>query len=89
MREPRTRMVIYGYRMSMERPKECASCRYWKNRKLGCVKGANECPYLKREMAQAEKCRNCSYRKKGEPCVSAVCYQDLVADRNKERRMNA
>ena len=61
-----------------DRPNTCRKCFFWKNRKVGCILGKQNCYYLAEAVmtAQEKKCEGCCYAK-GQPCVSAVCYQEL------------
>ena len=35
-----------GVRYHAERPKVCRMCFFWKNRKVGCILGGENCYYL-------------------------------------------
>lgn len=76
-REKRT-IVIDGVRYYVDRPHDCRYCAFWKNRKVGCTLGKDNCYYLAEiiKTEQEKKCEGCCYAK-GQPCVSACCYKDL------------
>lgn len=79
--------VIDGVRYYRDRPNNCRDCFFWKNRKVGCMLGAENCYYLAETVktAQEKKCEGCSYAKGG-PCVSACCYKDLELWLQEKRR---
>jgi hypothetical protein len=74
----RKTIMIDGVRYYAERPHDCRKCFFWKNRKVGCTLGRENCYYLAEviKTEQEKKCENCPYAK-GQPCVSASCYKDL------------
>ncbi len=39
-------IVIDGIRYHADRPASCWSCYFWKNRKIGCTLGKENCYYL-------------------------------------------
>ena len=71
-------ILIYGIRYYAEKPETCRMCFFWKNRKVGCILGKQNCYYLAEAVMteQEKKCEGCCYAK-GQPCVSACCYKDL------------
>ena len=73
----RKTIMIDGVRYYAERPHDCRKCFFWKNRKVGCTLGRENCYYLAEviKTEQEKKCENCPYAK-GQPCVSASCYKD-------------
>lgn len=82
----KTRIItIDGSQYYEDRPHECRCCHFWKNRKVGCILGKENCYYLTEvmETEQEKKCRGCSYSNGG-ICVSASCYKDLT--RRMERK---
>ena len=76
----RKTILIDGIRYYDDKPDTCRKCFFWKNRKVGCVLGTQNCYYLAEAVKteQEKKCEGCCYAK-GHPCVSAVCYQELDA----------
>ena len=68
--------VIDGVRYYSDRPNNCKHCFFWKNRKVGCFLGEENCYYLAEPIKteQENKCEGCSYAK-GQICVSASCYK--------------
>ena len=81
--------VIDGIRYHADRPDSCRACYFYKNRKIGCILGKENCYYLAEvvKTEQEKKCEGCCYAK-GPPCVSAWCSKDL-AKWLQERRKNA
>ena len=71
-------ILIDGIRYYAEKPESCRMCFFWKNRKVGCILGKQNCYYLAEAVMteQEKKCEGCCYAK-GQPCVSATCYKDL------------
>ena len=39
-------IVIDGVRYHADRPQSCRACYFWKNRKVGCTLGMENCYYL-------------------------------------------
>ena len=76
----RKTILIDGIRYYDDKPDTCRKCFFWKNRKVGCVLGTQNCYYLAEAVKteQEKKCEGCCYAK-GHPCVSAVCYKELDA----------
>lgn len=72
-------MIIDGVRYYISRPRECRKCFFWKNRKIGCSLGKENCYYLAEPVktAQEKKCEKCPYTN-GQPCVTASCYKDMA-----------
>lgn len=70
--------VIDGVRYYADRPNNCKKCFFWRNRRIGCTLGKENCYFLAEvvKTEQEKKCENCCYAKGG-PCVSACCYKDL------------
>lgn len=70
--------VIDGVRYYKERPNNCRNCFFWKNRKVGCILGKENCYYLAEmvKTKQESECMGCCYAK-GRPCASACCYKKL------------
>ena len=76
----RKTILIDGIRYYDDKPDTCRKCFFWKNRKVGCVLGTQNCYYLAEAVKteQEKKCEGCCYAK-GHPCFSAVCYKELDA----------
>ena len=75
----RDTILIDGIRYYAEKPETCRMCFFWKNRKVGCILGKQNCYLAEAVMTEQEKkCEGCCYAK-GQPCVSATCYKDLDA----------
>ena len=76
----RKTILIDGIRYYDDKPDTCRKCFFWKNRKVGCVLGTQNCYYLAEAVKteQEKKCEGCCYAK-GHSCVSAVCYKELDA----------
>lgn len=74
----RKTILIDGIRYYDDKPDTCRKCFFWKNRKVGCVLGTQNCYYLAEAVKteQEKKCEGCYYAK-GHPCVSAICYKEL------------
>ena len=65
-------ILIDGLRYHKDRPDTCRKCYFWKNRKIGCRLGKQNCYYL----AQAPKktcCEGCCYG----PCAS-FCMRKVL-----------
>lgn len=71
-------LLINGIRYYSDRPHDCRKCYFWKNNKIGCTLGKENCYYLAEAIKteQEKKCEGCPYAK-GYPCVTACCYKDL------------
>ena len=82
--------MIDGVRYYADRPADCRFCRFWKNRRRGCILGNGNCYYLAQVVVTEEerKCEGCRYAV-GAPCVSACCYKDLERDLWKQREAKA
>ena len=59
-------IVIEGVRYHSDRPTTCRACYFWKNRKLGCMLGKENCYYLVKSPKKKSPCEGCCYG----PCVS-------------------
>ena len=83
-------VLIDGVKYYSDRPETCRSCFFWKNRKVPCILGQENCYYLAEiiQSEQQKKCEGCCYAS-GRSCVSATCYKDLMAQfnasKNKEK----
>mgnify|MGYP000039087935 CR=1 FL=1 len=79
----RKTILIDGIRYYDDKPDTCRKCFFWKNRKVGCVLGTQNCYYLAEAVKteQEKKCEGCCYAS-GRSCVSATCYKDLMTQFN-------
>ena len=83
-------VLIDGVKYYSDKPETCRSCFFWKNRKVPCILGQENCYYLAEiiQSEQQKKCEGCCYAS-GRSCVSATCYKDLMmqfnASKNKEK----
>ncbi len=78
-KKPRQKTIrIDGVSYYADKPFDCRQCFFWKNRKVGCILGKENCYYLAETIKteQERRCENCCYAK-GKPCVSVVCYRQL------------
>ena len=75
----RKTILIDGIRYYDDKPDTYRKCFFWKNRKIGCVLGTQNCYYLAEAVKteQEKKCEGCCYAK-GHPCVVSA----LSATRN-------
>lgn len=84
-------IVIDGIRYFADKPETCRKCFFWKNRKVGCILGRENCYYLAEviKTEQEKRCEHCCYAK-DRACVSAVCYKELnrwlIANRNRKEK---
>lgn len=76
-------VLIDGVKYYSDKPETCRSCFFWKNRKVPCILGQENCYYLAEiiQSEQQKKCEGCCYAS-GRSCVSATCYKDLMAQFN-------
>ena len=61
----RKTIMIDGVRYYAERPRDCRKCFFWKNRKVGCTLGRENCYYLA-EVIKTEQEKKCSASGKGQ-----------------------
>ena len=62
---------------SDEKPKSCRYCYYWKNRKVGCSLGEENCVYKKPIPKKVEsECTDCPYGRV-HPCIG-WCTKKLL-----------
>lgn len=68
-------ILIDGIRYYADRPDTCRKCFFWKNRKVGCILGKQNCYYLAEAVttAQEKKCEGC--------CFVLQFYGNLVGNR--------
>ena len=59
----RNTILIDGIRYYAEKPETCRVCFFWKNRKVGCILGKQNCYYLVETVMteQEKKCEGCCY----------------------------
>ena len=81
-------IIIDGIRYHSDRPSNCRGCYFWKNRKVGCTLGKENCYYLAEgiKTEQEKTCEECPYAK-GRPCVTASCYRELRKWQRERRAM--
>ena len=76
-------VLIDGVKYYSDKPETCLSCFFWKNRKVPCILGQENCYYLAEiiQSEQQKKCEGCCYAS-DRSCVSATCYKDLMMQFN-------
>lgn len=76
-------VLIDGVKYYSDKPETCRSCFFWKNRKVPCILGQENCYYLAEiiQSEQQKKCEGCCYAS-DRSCVSATCYKDLMMQFN-------
>ncbi len=65
--------IIDDVRYHKSRPKSCRECFWWKNRKVGCTLGKENCYFLMEAPEKRSPCENCCYG----PCVS-FCMRKVL-----------
>ena len=65
--------TIGGVRYHDDRPNDCSFCFFWKNRKVGCTLGKENCYYLAESPEKHSPCEGCGYA----PCVS-FCMKNVL-----------
>ena len=55
-------ILINGVRYHKERPASCRQCYFWKNRKVGCTLGTENCYYLAESTWQSPRRRKTPVR---------------------------
>ena len=68
--------MIDGVRYHKDRPASCRQCYFWKNRKVGCTLGKENCYYLAESPKKKNPCERCCYG----PCVS-FCMKKVLVNR--------
>ncbi len=72
-------ILIDGVHYHKDRPASCRQCYFWKNRKVGCTLGRENCYYLAESPKKKNPCEGCCYG----PCVSFCMKKVLaIAERN-------
>ena len=66
-------IIIDGVRYHSDRPSSCRGCYFWKNRKVGCTLGKENCYYLAESPKKKSPCEGCCYG----PCVS-FCMKKIL-----------
>ena len=66
-------ILIDGVRYHKDRPASCRQCYFWKNRKVGCMLGSENCYYLAESPKKKSPCEGCCYG----PCVS-FCMKKVL-----------
>ena len=56
-------VLIDGVKYYSDKPETCRSCFFWKNRKVPCILGQENCYYLAEiiQSEQQKKCEGCCY----------------------------
>jgi len=72
-------IIIDGVRYHGDRPSTCQSCYFWKNRKVGCSLGKENCYYLAESPKKKSPCEGCCYG----PCVS-FCMKKILGYKGEE-----
>ena len=69
-------IVIDGARYHADRPRSCRACYFWKNRKVGCTLGTENCYYLAESPKKKSPCESFCMKKilgyKGEEVPACV-----------------
>ena len=74
--------TIGGVRYHDDRPNDCSFCFFWKNRKVGCTLGKENCYYLAESPEKNSPCEGCGYA----PCVS-FCMKDIENHLNRRMKL--
>lgn len=69
-------ILIDGVRYHKDRPASCRQCYFWKNRKVGCTLGKENCYYLAESPKKKSPCEGCCYG----PCVS-FCMKKVLGSK--------
>ena len=69
-------ILIDGVRYHKDRPASCRQCYFWKNRKVGCTLGKENCYYLAESPNKKNPCEGCCYG----PCVS-FCMKKVLGSK--------
>ena len=72
-------IIIDGVRYHSDRPSSCRGCYFWKNRKVGCTLGKENCYYLAESPKKKSPCEGCCYG----PCVS-FCMKKILGYKGEE-----
>ena len=72
-------ILIDGVRYHKDRPASCRQCYFWKNRKVGCTLGKENCYYLAESPKKKSPCEGCCYG----PCVS-FCMKKILGYKGEE-----
>lgn len=72
-------IVIDGIRYHADRPASCRLCYFWKNRKVGCTLGKENCYYLAESPKKKSPCKGCCYG----PCIS-FCMKKILGFKGEE-----
>ena len=56
-------IIIDGVRYHSDRPSSCRGCYFWKNRKVGCTLGKENCYYLAESPKKKSPCESPPKRK--------------------------
>ncbi len=72
-------ILIDGVRYHKDRPAICRQCYFWKNRKIGCTLGKENCYYLAESPKKKSPCEGCCYG----PCIS-FCMKKVLGFKGEE-----
>ena len=69
--------LIDGVRYHADRPWNCKNCFWWKNKKVGCLLGEDNCYYLAEEpKKEPTPCDGCPYGRY-KPCIG-FCMKHIL-----------
>jgi len=60
--------TLSGTVYSPDKPKNCRYCYFWKNKKVGCELGVDNCYYRISESKVVSECDGCPYGR-ASPCI--------------------
>jgi len=60
--------ILSGITYSPDKPKDCRYCYYWKNSKVGCELGVENCYYRVQAKKTVSECDGCPYGR-ASPCI--------------------
>ena len=69
-------ILIDGIRYHKDRPASCRQCYFWKNRKVGCTLGKENCYYLAESTKKKSPCEGCCY---GPPDEHGLYFQNKIS----------
>jgi len=59
---------LNGNSFTENKPKDCRNCYFWRNNRVGCELGKENCYYRKVEKTEASECDDCPYGR-ASPCI--------------------
>ena len=57
-----------GNSFTEDKPKDCRNCYFWRNNRVGCELGKENCYYRKVEKTETSECDDCPYGR-ASPCI--------------------